>query len=174
MTLAPATEFADPADPETEPVIVDATDRPDKVPTEVMFGCAALDTFAAYPVVFWFRVVTYVDPIDVPCHVPELIVPTDVNEEPVTLELSDVPVNTCAFAVIATLAAVVICPLLLTVNVALCVPLPYAWAVTAVFVIENSVPVNVRPVPAVYVPAPENWTNVTGSVPIVVTGSVIT
>ena len=49
----------------------------------------------------------YDAPITEPFHTPELIVPTDVNEEPVTLELSDVPVNTCAFAVIATLAALV-------------------------------------------------------------------
>ena len=39
---------------------------------------------------------------------------------------------------------------------------------------ENTVPVNVRPAPAVNDPAPENCTKVTGSVPIVVTGSVIT
>ena len=39
---------------------------------------------------------------------------------------------------------------------------------------ENSVPVNVRPAPAVNDPAPENCTKVTSEVPTVVTGSVIT
>ena len=40
--------------------------------------------------------------------------------------------------------------------------------------IENSDPLNVSPLPAVYVPAPENCTNVIGSVPTVDTGSVLT
>ena len=41
-------------------------------------------------------------------------------------------------------------------------------------VIENSAPVSVSPVPAVNVPAPENCTKLTGSVPTVDTGSVLT
>jgi hypothetical protein len=37
--------------------------------------------------------------IDVPCHTPEDIVPTDVKLDPVTVALSDVPVNVEALAV---------------------------------------------------------------------------
>ena len=59
-------------------------------------------------------------------------------------------------------------------NVATLSPLPYEPAVTVVLAILNSLPFNANPVPAVYVPAPENCTQTTGLVPTVVTGSGIT
>ena len=55
----------------------------------------------------------------------------------------------------------------MTVNVATVSPPPYVLGVTAVLEILNSVPFNVKPVPAVYEPAPENCTNTIGVVPIV-------
>ena len=101
-------------------------------------------------------------------------VPTVVKLEVTIVAPNVVPVKLAAFAAITVLDAAVNCPCPLTVNVATRSPLPYVAAVTAVLVILNCVPVNVNPVPAVYAPAPENCTQLTGLVPTVVTGSVIT
>ena len=105
--------------------------------------------------------------LTVPIDVKLVRLPTLVKLLEAISEFNVVPDKFAALAVIVTLLAAVNWPCWLTVNVATVSPPPYEPTVTAVLDILNSVPFNVKPVPAVYEPAPENWTNIIGVVPIV-------
>ena len=88
--------------PVTLPTIPAVTVKPLKVPTEVMFGCAAVVIVEAVPVT---------EPTIGFVTVKSASVHTEVRDEPITVALSDVPVRSVASAVIATLAPAVSCPL---------------------------------------------------------------
>jgi hypothetical protein len=97
-------------------------------------------------------------------------VPEEILEAFVVSVVAEAARPDTAAEVIAMLVFVtpVACPCAFTAITGTCEAEPYVAAVTAVLLMLNAAPVRVRPVPAVYVPAPENWENtiaVTPNVP---------